>query len=127
MKHLFQFVAFIILALLTVPPSVVEGLCLISQTPTTASMECCNVDHVGTPAAAPAIVQSCDEGCCSVVPQNSPAPIISDKFKVDSAGPATFHNLAVLSLHTPRELAMHQIYPTDRTQDLPILLQTFRI
>jgi hypothetical protein len=126
MKHLLQFVTFIIVALLVIPPALAEGLCFTSQAQT-VSMDCCNVDQVGTPIAPSAVVQECNEGCCSVAPQNSPAPTIPDKLKVDSTAPDAAHTAPLLALHTPRELISVVICAIIPTQDLPILFHSFRI
>jgi hypothetical protein len=128
MKHLLQFAAVVVVALLAIPPALAEGLCLITQAQQT-SMECCanGIDHIGAPTALSTAIQNCEEGCCSVAPQNPPAPIAPDKFQADSPWQLASHNVAALSLQAQPESAAQQITPADRTQDLPVLLHTFRI
>ena len=68
MKRLFQIVAFVVIALLAVPPSLAESLC-ITASEKRANMECCDVDHVSSVSPLPDVIQNCDEGCCSIAPK----------------------------------------------------------
>ena len=126
MKHPFNFVAVVLAVLLAVPASLAEGLCLSSQS-SIASMECCNVARVGTLIVSSTVNHDCNEGCCSVAPQKSPAPIVTDKLKADSPAPDSIFAIPILKLHTSRNLSSSVLGAICSTQDLPVLLRTFRI
>jgi len=90
-------------------------------------MECCDVDHVSAFNMLPDVVRDCDEGCCSVGPQNSPAPVVPNKFKSDSTGLDAPVAIASLMMHCVSDGTARAVVATGRAQDLPVLLHTFRI
>src|SRR6476620_5378838 len=103
MKRLLQFVAVLVVALLTVPPAVAEGLCLLTENQPTA-MDCCSgLDHISAPATvAPSLLaQSCNEGCCTVAPPSPAAPTVPDKFTADSPTISASQAHADISLDVP--------------------------
>ena len=126
MKHRLQIVAFVVVALLAVPPALAESICTAASGHS-VSMECCDVDHVNAGSTLPAVVQDCDEGCCSVAPQKSPVPVIPDKFKADSAGLDTPLAVGSLGAYSLSDVAAPVVVATGRSLDLPVLLHTFRI
>jgi len=89
-------------------------------------MECRNVDRVGVPIASSALNHDRNEGCCSVAPQKSRA-IVPDKFKADSVVPDVIFLGSILRLHPSRDLTSSVPGVTCPTQDLPVVLRTFRI
>jgi hypothetical protein len=126
MKPLVKVVAAVVAVLLIVPPAIADSLCLISQ-PSTVNMQCCNIDSVETPSASSAVIQDCNEGCCSVAPQESPAPNVSDKLKADSVAPDAAFAVLILRLHPSRCANSPVLGAISPSQDLPVLLHTFRI
>jgi hypothetical protein len=126
MKYLLQFASVILVGLLAFPAVLAQGLCVMSEAQS-AGMECCSVDHAGVLRAAAPVVLDCNGTCCSVAPQNSVPSYVSNKFIVDSTGPAASDGTAILVPVTPREIDSLLIAATGRVQDLPVLLSTFRI
>ena len=126
MKLLVKFVAVLVAGLLIVPPALADGLCLTSQ-PSAVSMQCCNVDRVGTSIASSAVNQDCNEGCCSVAPQRSPSPNVPDKLKAASVAPDAVFAVFILRLQPPGNRTCPVLGANCPSQDLPVLLHTFRI
>jgi len=126
MKLLVKVVAVVVAGLLIVPSALADGLCLTSQ-PSTASMQCCNVDRVGASIASSAVNQDCNEGCCSVAPQRSPSPSVPDKLKADSVAPDAVFAVLILKLHPPNNPTCPVLGANCPSQDLPVLFHTFRI
>ena len=126
MKHLLQFVAFILVGLLALPAVLAQVPCFTFEAQT-ANMECCNVDRIGAAIVAAPVVLDCNETCCSVAPQNSPASNVPDKFMADSTAPAASDGMAVLVPVTLRDLHSPLITKTGCVQDLPVLLRTLRV
>jgi len=126
MKRLFQIVAFVVIALLAVPPSLAESLC-ITASEKRANMECCDVDHVSSVSPLPDVIQNCDEGCCSIAPQKAPAATVPDRFKADATGLDMREAVASSFTVLLPDVAAFGTASNERALDLPVLLQTFRI
>lgn len=126
MKYLLQIVAFMVVALLTVPTALAESIC-VAVSNQAENMECCDVYHVSALSAMLDAVQDCHEGCCSVAPQKSQAPAVPDKFKSDSSGLDTPVEAVSVAAYSPSDVTTRVVVATARAQDLSVLLHTFRI
>ena len=134
MKRSIQLVALLIVALLAIQPALADVLCLTQTGPQPMEAHgCCagssDVSLHQPMASSTPIAQmqsDCNEGCCSVSPQNAPAPFATEKAKTERT-PVAHSVLALVSIPVP---ATHQ-RQIDRPNNSPtarcILLQVFRI
>ena len=128
MKHPHQFVAVVVVALLAIPQAVAESFCSPLHDHLT-TMQCCNGDTVGSSfKTAPAVLQDCNESCCSVAPsQAPPSSIPDDKLTADTPTLDTPQTIASLIPCMPTEFVALDARDVSSSADRQVLLQTFRI
>lgn len=85
------------------------------------------MDRAGVPNSGSAAVEDCAEGCCLVALPDAPAPIPSDKLKLDSVALDAASAAANPIADAPPERTVRPVDANGRIQDLSVLLHTFRI
>jgi hypothetical protein len=144
MKRPLQFVGFVIAALLAVQPALAGGLCFTApDAQQMTSSDCCAspgaaAAHHGSVAMhrnSQAIVSEipdaqmqseCDEGCCSVAPQQTPQPSAPEKA---TAIRAPIVAGCIQAIATPDKTAQsfQSSYPRVSARARHLLLNVFRI
>jgi hypothetical protein len=134
MKRSVQLVALLIVALLAIQPALADVLCLTQNGPRPMEAHgCCagSADislhqHRASSLHAAQIQSDCNEGCCSVSPQNAPAPNAQEKAQTEST-PIVHSAMAAVSIPSPATLQRQIDRPNTSPTARYILLEVFRI
>ena len=137
MKRCLQLVALCLVTLLAVPPAMADELCRLSHGwQQMNDGVCCAESGDGSTVQPPqntasttpmAMAKSCNEGCCSVSPQDTPLPVAPEKNTTDQAPPTLCGNTIAVVVPVPAAPLGRNNVSDASPQDRQVLLQIFRI
>jgi hypothetical protein len=136
MKRCLQLVALSLVTLLAVPPVLAEEFCLAVQgSQQMDDASCCAASGQGSMGNASqssasttpvAQAQSCDQGCCSVSPQNTPLPGAPERATTVRT-PLAFCSAAAVIVAYPELRHGYGVQSRAIALDRQVLLHVFRI